>query len=60
MKALKVTSAIAFFIGIMMVAGAIGADDLAVELHQAHTLDLRSMVIGMIMCVPFVYVHGVM
>lgn len=60
MKALKAISTIAFFLGIMLVAGAIGADDVAVSMHQAHTLDLCSMVIGMIMCVPFVYVYGVM
>lgn len=60
MKALKAMSTIAFFIGFMMIAGAIGADDLAVAMHQAHTLDLRSMIIGMIMCASFVYVHGVM
>lgn len=60
MKALKAISTIAFFIGIMLVAGAIGADDVAVAMHQAHTLDLCSIVVGMLACVPFVFVHGVM
>ncbi len=60
MKALKIISTIAFFIGFMMIAGAIGADDVAVAMHQAHQLDLRSIVIGMLACVPFVFVHGVM
>jgi hypothetical protein len=60
MKFLKGISTIAFFIGIMMVAGAIGADDAAVAMHQAHQLDLCSIVIGMLACIPFVFVHGVM
>jgi hypothetical protein len=60
MKALKVISTIAFFIGIMLVFGTIGADDAAVAMHQAHHLDLCSIVIGMLACVPFIYVHGVM
>lgn len=60
MKIFKTISAIAFFVGFMMIAGAIGADDAAVAMHQAHHLDLCSMVIGMVMCVPFVYVYGVM
>lgn len=58
MKTLKAISVFAFFVGIMLVAGAIGADDLAVQMHQAHTLDLSSMVIGMICCVPMVLFCG--
>ena len=58
MKVLKAISAFAFFVGIMMIAGAIGADDVAVEMHQAHTLDLLSIVIGMICCVPMVMFCG--
>lgn len=60
MKFVKTLSAILFFIGFMMVAGAIGADDLAIQMHQVHTLDITSIVIGMICCVPLVLFYGVM
>ena len=60
MKILRTLAAILFFIGFMMIAGAIGADDLAVELHQAHTLDITSILVGMICCVPIVVVYGVL
>ncbi len=57
MKIFRVLAVISFFVGFMMIAGAIGADDAAVEMHLAHTLDLFSIVLGLILCVPMIVVH---
>lgn len=56
MKIVKTLSAILFFAGFMLIAGAIGADDYAIQMHEAHTLDLVSILVGMACCVPLVLV----
>lgn len=49
---------ISFFIGVFLVAGAIGADDVAVMTHQAHSIDFVSILVGFCGCVPLVLFYG--
>lgn len=58
MKALQTVSAVAFVIGLFLIAGAIGADDVAVMTHTKHSIDYMSMIIGLVACVPLVLFGG--
>ena len=60
MKKIKALAMIAFLVGIILIFGAVGTDDFYVmEMHQAHTLDWKLLIIGFLLCVPFPVVYGV-
>ena len=59
MKAIRILPGVCFLIGVFLIAGAIGADDAAVLAHQAHTIDYRSIIVGLCACVPFILFGGV-
>lgn len=58
-KVVKAVCEILFSFGFIIMAGAIGADDVAVQMHQAQNLHITQMILGMILCVPMIVVHGV-
>ena len=59
MKALKIIAMLAFIIGFIVIAGAIGTDDFYImELHQPHTLDAVRIAAGMLLCFPILLVNN--
>ena len=57
MKVIKILFGIMLAVGIVLVIGAVGADDLAVELDQAHSLDWIQIIVGFLMMLPFVIIN---
>lgn len=53
MKRIKTLAGIAFAIGFILILGAAGASDMAMEMQQAHQVNWLQIIGGMVLMMPF-------
>ena len=56
MKTIKTLAGIACAVGFILILGAAGASDMAMEMQQAHTINLLQIIGGLVLMMPFVVI----